>query len=280
MKRKNCLPALLSSVAIFLMSLLNVFAVEIKGDAKGVDVAKKVFDRPDGSALKRKLQIELIDAKGEKRERSAMVLRARNEREKKTIIMYDAPLSIKGTAFLSKDKLDGSEIRDQFLYLPALKRERRIPSSERGDYFLGTDFTYEDVKNELKFDPKDYEFSFKGDGGPLLGAQKTVVIEGRSRSEKISKELGYSHFIATVDPSNSMVLVAEFFDVKSQKLKTVTVQEIEKIQGIFTAKKIDVKNHQTGHGTRFIYSDVQYSESMDSRLFEFDSIAKGPKTYQ
>lgn len=255
-------------------------AVEIKGDSKAVLIAKNVYERPDGKSLKRHLKIELIDEKGEKRERTAFVLRAKEGNEKKTVIIYDSPRSIKGTAFLSRDKQEGAEGKDQYLYLPSLKRERRIPSSERGDYFLGTDFTYEDVKNELKFDPQDYEFSQEGDFNALVGGQKTTVLVGKARTEQKSKELGYSYFQAYIDPTTWMVIQADFYDLKKQKLKTVLVDDIEKIDGIVTAKRISVKNHQTGHGTRFIYSNIKYTDKLDSSLFEFDSIAKGPKSYE
>ena len=69
---------------------------------------------------------------------------------------------MRGTGFLTYDYADVSVDDDQWLYLPALRKVRRISASDRGDFFLGTDFTYEDIKKEQKVEINDYAFQAKG----------------------------------------------------------------------------------------------------------------------
>lgn len=256
------------------------FAVDLQGDEQGRKIASQVYNRADGDIVKRKLRIELIDAKGDVRERSAIVLRQRDDATKQTVFMYDSPRSIRGTAYLSTDRLQKGAEDDQFLYLPALKKERRIPASERGDYFLGTDFSYEDVRNELKFTPGDYRFEFQGEMSGLVGGGSAKLIKAVVVSDSIANELGYHSIDISVDPSNWMVMQAKYYDKQGQAIKTTDVADVREVNGIATAHKITVTNHQTGHVTRFNYSDVEYLSSRQDDLFRFDTISQGPRRFQ
>jgi hypothetical protein len=75
-----------------------------------------------------------------------------------TRFTYLAPKSVKEVTFLSHDRLDPTQSDDRWLFLPATRKVRRIPASDRGDYFLGTDFTYEDIQSEFKLSLSDYNF--------------------------------------------------------------------------------------------------------------------------
>ena len=94
--------------------------------------------------------MELIDRRGKSRVRETMGYRRYYGEEKRTVLFYQSPTNVRGTGFLTYDYPNADTDDDQWLYLPALRKVRRISSSDRGDYFLGTDFTYEDIKKETR----------------------------------------------------------------------------------------------------------------------------------
>ena len=112
------------------------------------DIIAQVNARDDGEQVTRTLRMELIDRRGKSRVRETMGYRRYYGEEKRTVIFYQSPTNVKGTGFLTYDYPEADKDDDQWLYLPALRKVRRISAADRGDYFLGTDFTYEDIKKE------------------------------------------------------------------------------------------------------------------------------------
>ncbi|MEJ2515661.1 MAG: outer membrane lipoprotein-sorting protein [Gammaproteobacteria bacterium] len=226
------------------------------GDMSARLVAERVAGRPVGSAVERELQMTLTDRRGKTRERGAVVLRKTAEGVRKIRFSFTSPKSIRDTTFLSHDPEDPAEDDNRWLYLPATGKVRRIPPSDRGDYFLGTDFTYEDIDSQLKFDLDDYEFSLlqaqPGDG------DNVVRIAGKAASDAVRQELGYGGFSAVIDTGSWMPVRIEFQDPAGQPLKTVNVLEVEQVAGIWEARAISVENHQTGHSTSFRYTRIDF----------------------
>ena len=132
----------------------------------------------------------------------------------------------------------------------------RIPDAERGKYFLGTGFSYEDIKSELKFSADDYRFERldtpPGENGGLLG------LYALPHTDAVARELGYGALRAAVDPETWMPMRIEFEDAKGRALKTVEVGEVEMIDGVWTAGSISVEHHQKNHRTVFQYNAVSY----------------------
>src|SRR5690606_14175570 len=108
------------------------------------------------------LRMVLTDRSGAQRIRDTRVFREEFEDDKRTAIFFTGPKRLQGTGFLTWDYDDPARADDQWLYLPAARRVRRISASDRGDYFLGTDFTYEDVKKQTKLALEDYDFKALG----------------------------------------------------------------------------------------------------------------------
>ena len=128
--------------------------------------------------------MKLVSGSGAVRERHAIVIRARDESQRNTLIVFAGPNSIRDTAFLSQETFGTDKVDSRWLFVPAAGRVRRLPVAERGDYFLGTDFTYADVESEFKFDLDDYEFTgfedVRGQDGKTLGR-----LSGRPRTPEV-----------------------------------------------------------------------------------------------
>ncbi|MDJ0653559.1 MAG: outer membrane lipoprotein-sorting protein [Xanthomonadales bacterium] len=262
-------------VSISLLTLVLAATLLLGGEAyadpaKAQWVAENVAARQEGQAAKRTIRMTLTDRRGRERRREALVLKQSDDEVRKTRITYLTPKAVRDVTFLSHDHREAQGRDDRWLYLPATRKVRRVPASDRGDYFLGTDFTYEDIQSELKFDLDDYHFEYRGlqtGGGHLLSGTPT--------SEKTARQLGYGAFDAVVAEGSWMPTRVEFFDLKKKPLKTIWVRQIEQINGIWTATEILARNHQTGHQTLFQLEDIRYPAELAAQLFDAQGLSRG-----
>lgn len=236
-------------------------------------IAANIYARDEGKAVSRELAMELIDRRGKVRRRAAMVYRRTLEGVKQKAIFFTGPRRVKDMAFLTHDFTASDKQDQQWLYLPAMRKVRRIPASDRGDYFLGTDFTYNDVKDELKFEPAEYEFSLLGQ--TQADGKTLYQLEGRALDTEIADELGYSAFKALVDAESWIPFEIDFLDREDQVFKHVEVTALDKLEGIWTPLAIEAENLRTGHKTVFTYSNVSFSAEIDEKLFSARALKAG-----
>jgi len=228
---------------------------------------------PEGDFVTRRMTMEMTDRRGRTRTRDTISYRKNYAGERRSVLFYTAPANIRDTGFLVFDYDDAAHEDDQWLYLPALRKVRRIPAADRGDYFLGTDLTYDDIKLDGRVGADDYAFR-------LLGheAVEGVVhyrLEGLPRSEVIAAELGYARVEFLVDGSNWMILRSDFAGTDGEPLKTIEAADIRQIDGIWTRHNVTVSNHRTGHTTRFLFTDVDYQSPIDDGLFTQRALSRG-----
>lgn len=239
----------------------------------GRKIMQQVNARDEGEHVVRTMRLELTDRRGRTRVQTVRSLRRYFGEEKRTVLFYTSPANVKGTAFLTYDYPDPDRDDDQWLYLPALRKVRRISAADRGDYFLGTDLTYEEVKKEGKVELADYRFTTKGT--EEVDGHRTYVVEGRPVSENIVDELGYSRVRWRIDPEIWMIRKADYWDTNGNPLKTLENLKIEQIDGIRTTTKLRVENHKTGHKTVITWSNIDYEAPVDEDMFERRALRRG-----
>lgn len=239
----------------------------------GDSIAQKINARDEGVAVTRKLKMEMTDRHGKVRVRETHTFRKYFGDEKRTVIFYLKPKNIKDTAFLTYDYADKTIDDDQWLYLPAMRKVRRISASDRGDYFLGTDFSYEDIKLETRVAIKDY--TRKTIAEDVVDGVHCYVVEETAINEEIAEELGHIRRESCVDDNIWIVRRSRFWDLQNKLLKTTYFKDISKVQGIWTAHILDVENHKTGHHTRFTFSDVNYADGVKDRVFTQNALKRG-----
>lgn len=259
---------------IILLSLLFVcFPTIAEKNLTGDEIISKVNAREDGEYVTREFSVELTDRSGKQRIEKTIAYRRYFGDEKRTIIFYTDPTRIRGTGFLTFDYSDPALDDDQWLYLPALRKVRRISASDRGDYFLGTDFTYEEIKKEQKIEAKDYRFETKGveqvDGRELL------VVEGTPLSEEISMELGVSRVVWRIDPGIWMSRKTDYYDLNGNHARTALLEGVEVIDGYLTTTQIFVENHKTGHSSRISFRNTNYTSDVPESLFSQTRLRRG-----
>ena len=162
----------------------------------------------------------------------------------KTLMVFKTPKDVAGVGYLSfdyPDKPDGSPTDgDSWLYLPAMKKVRRVAGSNKDDDFQGTDFTYDDIgKRSLGKD----NFALLGD--EKIGGKDYWILEPAAKDQraKISRRVSW------IDKETYVTLKREYYDRQNQLLKTLSCENIQKISGYWTTQKYTMKNVQTNHQT-------------------------------
>jgi uncharacterized protein len=248
-------------ISVFLLALFQQVSIGYAQSIDGNWLAQQIWQRKDGQFVRRQLLMEMTDNNNKTIQRQAELLRWKSTEMKKVLVRFTQPKRVFGTVFLTYDYLDPAQNDEQWMYLPALKKQRRIPASKRGDSFMASDFSYEDIKSELKFPLNDYEFKLLNDQG------NDYLLEGIPKTSEIAKQIGYGKFVAAINKNTWLPQHIEFWDTNMQALKKVDILNSANIQGIWTATEIEVTHYQNKHSTKFTYTEVDYPQELDETLF-------------
>jgi hypothetical protein len=257
--------------ALLVAAGLSLAGIFFANDSRAQDqltpkqIVENVNNRDEGKHLTRDIFMQLTDRKGRVRERKAIGYRLDTDSERRSMIVFTEPSNIKDTAFLTYDYEDAERDDQQWLYLPKLRRSRRVSGAERGEYFLGTDFTFEDLKLEGRISDIDYAFRLIDDPEAEPGS---ATLEGIPHSQKIARELGYGKVHIDVDTDNWTVLTYRIWGVKGRPLKKIRFLDIQQIEGIWTIGVIAVENYKTKHQTRFEFTSKSYTKPVSESLMD------------
>ena len=233
------------------------------------ELAALVAARPANEGRVGTMHFRLENDRGSVRERTAMMVHSERDSVERIAIYFTAPAMIEDTAFLSLNADDSAD--ENWLYLPATDRVRRLPASDRGDYFMGTDLTYGDIRDNFKFDLDDWQFSVPD--ADANDAHPELV--GTARSAALAREMGYAGFRARIDTATAFPLRIDYTDTDGEPLKRVEVLEIAKVGDADTAMRFRVTNVQTGHRTEVHFTDMRYVPDVADSLFEPETLAYG-----
>ena len=238
------------------------------------DIVRRVNGMDDGEHVRRKLTMVLTDRRGKQRVRETVGYRKYFGEEKRTILFYTGPSNVRDTGFLTYDyPAQQNRDDDQWLYLPALRKVRRISSSDRGDYFLGTDFTYEDIKKEGRLEPADFNYTILAHHSE--NGITTYHLEATPKNTTIAKELGYGRTELWINSESWLVVKAEFWDLRGKPLKALIAKDVRLVDGIWTRHQLTMSNHKTGHTSVFTFSEVDYQTPVDDQVFNQRSLKRG-----
>ncbi|MEM1434745.1 MAG: outer membrane lipoprotein-sorting protein [Pseudomonadota bacterium] len=264
------------ATALVVIAGLFLLPVERAEALEGIEVAQRIADRPEATALVRTIRISLEDRRGRKRQREAVVFRRNDSEQRETRISYLTPKAVRELTFLSRDFRQSGRADLRWLYLPAARKVRRIPASDRGDYFLGTDFTFEDVQSDLKFDIEEYTFSLAEQDA----ASKRYRLTGVPVSKALAKALGYERFEATVDAATWFPTEVVFYAADDTLLKTIRIFDLHQIDGIWSAGAIEAEHHRNRHRTRFDYLEIKHYEDLPDSWFVANGLVEGLPNYE
>jgi hypothetical protein len=236
-------------------------------------IAEAVASRAEGTALRRTIDMALTSRRGRVENRVALVHKQSDDQLRMTRITFLEPSKSRDVTFLSHDYHKPSATDERWMYLPTSRRVRRIPASQRGNSFLGTDFSYEDIQSELKFKLSDWDFQY--DGQVTEEGRVLHRLKGTPKDDRTAQELGYGAFTASIDEESWMPVAIDFVDRREQPLKSIVVHAFELIDGIWTPLRIEASNLQTGHTTEFSFRDIEYQPALGDALFEPQTLSRG-----
>lgn len=182
----------------------------------------------------------------------------------KLLVSFDEPRDVKGTNFLSFTHIEGPD--DQWLYLPALKRIKRIASNNKSGPFMGSEFAYEDLASQ-EVDKYKYEFvgEEEANGRPAYRV-KRIPLDPRS---------GYTSHEVWFDKETYRPEQVQFFDRKSSLLKTLTYKGYKQYADKYwRPDEMYMENHQTGKSTRLLFHNYEFQSGLTARDFDRASLAR------
>jgi hypothetical protein len=239
----------------------------------GDEVARRINARDAGAVATRKLIMEIIEKDGTTRTRSTRAYRRRFDEDERSILFFDAPANVQGTSLLTWNYHDAAREDAQWLYLPALRKSRRIALSDRGRAFLGTDLSFEDMKNETHVSLSDYRFESVGE--ETVDGHACVVVEATPVDDETARALGYGRLRLRVDSGIWMPRLIEYWDPAGAPLKTVRLRDVEQVDGIWSPGRIEAENLQTGHRTVLGFEEVDHRSEVPEELFSEAAMRRG-----
>ena len=174
-----------------------------------------------------------------------------------SLIVFDRPRDVKGTAMLTHSHK--TEDDDQWLYLPALKRVKRISSSSKAGSFMGSEFAYEDMTSQ-GLEKYTYRWLRDEPCGEL-----TCWVSERA---PIDKSSGYKRQISWLDQKEYRIWKVEYYDRKNTHLKTLTVPNHQQYLGKYwRADEMLMVNHLTGKSTRLVWENYEFGADLGEKDF-------------
>jgi len=182
----------------------------------------------------------------------------------KTLSIFDKPRDVKGTAFLSFSHKEGPD--DQWLYLPALKRVKKISSNNKSGPFMGSEFAFEDLSSQ---EVEKYTYKYVGDD--VIDGMNCFMLE----RDPVDKKSGYSVQIVWIDKDEYRPLKIDYYDRKSSLLKTLTFSNYKQyLDKYWRASEMNMVNHQTGKSTRLEWKDYKFATGLTDRDFDKNSLKR------
>jgi outer membrane lipoprotein-sorting protein len=182
----------------------------------------------------------------------------------KSMTIFDEPADVKGTALLSFTHKEGPD--DQWLYLPALKRVKRIASDNKSGPFMGSEFAYEDISSQ---EVEKYTYMFLRDD--TLDGMEVFVFE----RYPVDTKSGYTRQIVWLDKEHYKERKIEFYDRKNSLLKTLLLTDYHQyLDQYWRAHDMHMENHQTGKSTLLLQSNYQYRTGLSDRDFDKNSLKR------
>lgn len=212
------------------------------------------------------LMMVLTSKNGEtsEREMNVKVLEGLQADGDKTLIVFESPKDQRGTALLTYQH--NSRDDDQWLYLPALKRVKKIASNSRSGPFMGSEFSFEDMGGQ-----QVEEFTYKYLREENYDGQDCFVVESDPKDENS----GYSKVVNWIDKQNYRVLKAEFYDKKNSKLKTLSATNYKLyLDKFWRAGELNMVNLQTGKSTKLVTKDLQFITGLKDADFSQNSLQR------
>lgn len=259
---------LIGFTALFSQSLLAMSPLEVMQNNDNLE---------DGNSSKGLTTMTLIDRKDRERVRELQMYSKDFGEDVKSVSFFLTPADVKGTGYLNFDWQDEATDDDSWLYLPALQKVKRIAAGDKSGSFMGSDFSYADI-NGTNIDWYNYEFInelAEVNGKPAWHIQSTPKPE---LSKQVYKETGVKQSEIWILKENFVQVKAKITMTKGGKTKYFQASELEQIDGIWTAKRMQMVTTKAGkkvHASVLQVKQIAYNVDVADNLFTTSAMQRG-----
>lgn len=245
-----------------LLSLLSLLPFEAFGDDRGLAVAREA-DRRDLGWATSTAEMEMV-LRNRHGQESVRRMRLRflevPEDGDKSFSYFQEPADIKGTSLLTfSHKVDND---DQWLYLPALKRVKRISSADKSGAFMGSEFAYEDIGSQ---EVEKYTYKLAGEDDATFTLERVPV----------SKYSGYTKQVVILDKAEHRIQKIDFYDRKDSLLKTLIYEDYKRyLDKYWRPDLMTMTNHQTGKTTLLRWKDYRFGVKLTAADFTQEALKR------
>jgi hypothetical protein len=274
--KMKVLRLLRSSIRLGAILLLACFVTSSSSSAETLsarEIMQQVEDRDDGDNGTQDMEMILIDKRGNQRVRKIHVFSKDKGEDTLQLMFFLSPADVKDTGFLTYDYDGTDRDDDQWLYLPALRKTKRIASSDKSGSFMGSDFNYSDLTDR---ELENYDYTLMKE--TEVNGVKVWQIEGIPRTKEEIDETGYKKSVVFVRQDNYVVIRAVSWVDKGGKLKYFDVKKLELIDGIWVPTEMHMTTKKSGktlHKTILRNQNVKFNQDLDEEMFSVRRLEKG-----
>lgn len=236
---------------------LIMSAASLHAQIDGRTIMDNVYNRPTGNTMQATLRMQITNARGATRDREIVQYSIDTAEGEKKIMFFENPADVRGTSFMTWSWDDGRD-DDQWIYLPALKRVKRIASDSKNDSFMGSDFTYDDLGDRH---PSEDTHTLIGE--ETVDGLPCYVVE----SVPLEKNPAYAKTITRIHKDSWVGLRKEYFDSRGELVKVLEIGKREKIDGFWVVTDMTMKDLDRGSSTRITMNAVRFDIPLNDQLF-------------
>lgn len=234
-------------------------------DLDASEIMRRNFTVGKVSDSRAEVTMTLVSESGARRERSTQSLSKLlpNGVDQKRLVRFLTPADVKGTSTLLIEHSEGDD--DIWIYLPALRKVRRLVASNKKDSFVGTDFSYGDV---IGHKVEDWTHTLVG--SEQVDGVDTYVVESVPRTDAVRENSGYGKRRSWIRRDNFVAVKGLYWDPAGAPLKelsTADIREIDAAHGKWQAFRLTMRNRQTGHTTEIVWTKLEVGVGLDDDVF-------------
>ena len=249
-----------TKIMIMLLALVVCSSILVAQEITGTQIIENVYNRPTGTDQTADLTMSLINSRGDKRVRKIKQFLKETDKMEKKIMFFVSPADVYNTSFMNWSYDEAGKDDDQWIYLPALKRVKRISSDSKSDYFMGSDFTYDDLGD--RHPSADTHTLLREEE---IDGEMCYVVESVAKEE----EYIYSKTITWIIKDKWIGKKKEFYDEDEDLLKILSVKESIVVKDFTIITISEMQNVQSGHKTIMKLENVEIDSGIaDSKFSE------------
>jgi len=253
----------LCGAAVLLACGVAVPAVRLRAADNAREIVQEAERRSESKSQRYEGLLQVFDGKGKVSDKRWTYDRIGAHGQSKTVLRFTAPAEVKGVALLVVNHPDRAS--DQWMWRPAIERDQRIALQDRSTRFFGTDFSFEDLEER---DVSQFDYRLRGD--ETVDGAACWRIESTPKESKSSQ---YTRSLVWIRKDNYAFARIENF-VKDQVVRRLVYSDLQDVQGIWTARQLEMTDVRRGSRTRLSLDKLSYNLPMKDEDFTLQAIRR------